>query len=633
MSGVAGIVYWDGRLVEPGAIEGMTAAMQHRGPDGITHWRQGPVALGQCMLRTTPESLEETLPLANGDGSLVLVMDGRVDNAPELRHELLGRGAVLRSRADAELVLRAYEAWGEDCVRHIVGECVFFVWDARRQALFASRDAAGTRHFYYHCGPGWCAFASDIRGLLALPEVERRINDFRVLDYLVPAFDRTDQVDTFVADVFRLPAGHSMRFTARGVDNWRWWHPAELEPQRFASMDECAEAFMAQLQEVVLPRLRGLRPVGAMLSGGLDSSTLVGLISHRMRDALDQPLHTVSLIRDDRENCLDWQSIQTVLTSDPWLRPTVLTTDKVDEVWPQILSAAAQSHDPFAIANGLTYHLAYQAAGEAGCGVLLDGMAGDLLFHDMSGTMEAVVRRRLWDRLPDLWQTFRNHDFGRSPARELALMAARVHVPGALRGMWRRRGDARRMTQGDLAGVDRELAQAYLRARRSPAYLDGMATWQVNEQADHAARFTSGLNSFGHETYGPLAFACGVEPRSPYSDRRLIEFAIRMPLQAKLAMPRYKHLLRMGTKGLLPDATRLRRDIGSHPGWSYYCRLALRALEDNSAGSSSVSLISAVHRWRQPATQRRRLVDADEERYGRLCDRLLVAWLETRGLL
>ena len=119
MSGIAGIIHFDGRPVEPGQVEGMTAAMHYRGPDGINHWRKGNVALGQCMLRTTPESLEETQPLTNEDESLVLVMDGRVDNWEELRRDLLGKGAVLRTRADAELVLRAYEVWGRDCLsRH-----------------------------------------------------------------------------------------------------------------------------------------------------------------------------------------------------------------------------------------------------------------------------------------------------------------------------------------------------------------------------------------------------------------------------------------------------------------------------------------------------------------------------------
>ena len=635
MSGVVGVVHWDGRPVDPGMVEAMTEAIRHRGPDGIAHWRSGPVALGQCMLRTTPESLEETLPLTSDDGQLVLVMDGRVDNAPELRRKLLGRGAVLRTRADAELVLRAYEFWGEECCSHIVGECVFFIWDARRQTLFGARDAAGTRHFYCHGGAGRFAFASEIRGLLALPGIEKRVDDHRVLDYLIPEFDRTDQVSSFFQGISRLPAGHAMRVTAKGVQTWRWWHPAELTPLRFASLAECTEAFMAQLEEVVKPRLRSLRPVGAMLSGGMDSSTLVGLISHRLRGSLSQPLRTVSLIRDDRENCKDWQSIQAILQADPWLQPTILTTAKVDEVWEQLLAVAARADDPFAIGSGLPYHLAYQAASEAGCGVLLDGMAGDMLFHDGRGTLEAVVRRRLWGLLPGLLQTYRNHQWPLSLIRDVIVMGARVNQPDWLRGLVRRQRDERRVAQGDLSGVLPELARAYLDARRTPAYRAGSQTWQPNEQADHANRYTSGLNSFGHETYGPLAFACGVEPRSPYSDRRLIEFGIRMPLEAKLAIPWYKQLLRAGTGGLLPQATRWRQDIGSHPGWTYYERLANHLPTRSPAESNVAPGGQGLQRRLGPDTGPQQQAMSTPElgaHLERLRHLLLVSWLTSWGL-
>src|SRR5271169_5977681 len=111
MSGIAGIVRFDGRPIEPGLIEKMTSAMPYRGPDGINHWVRGSVALGQCMLRTTPESLEEKQPLTNEDESIVLVIDGWLSNGRELRAELLATGVRLRTRADAELVLRAYEVW------------------------------------------------------------------------------------------------------------------------------------------------------------------------------------------------------------------------------------------------------------------------------------------------------------------------------------------------------------------------------------------------------------------------------------------------------------------------------------------------------------------------------------------
>ncbi|MDH5352769.1 MAG: asparagine synthetase B, partial [Betaproteobacteria bacterium] len=168
MSGIAGIIRFDGAPVEPGLVEKMTSAMDYRGPDGINHWVRGSVALGQCMLRTTPESLEETQPLANEDESLVLVMDGRVDNWEELRRELLARGAVLRTRSDAELVLRAYEAWGRECLAHVDGDFALVIWDARRREAFCARDRLGHKPLHYHWDGKAFAFASELHPLLGL---------------------------------------------------------------------------------------------------------------------------------------------------------------------------------------------------------------------------------------------------------------------------------------------------------------------------------------------------------------------------------------------------------------------------------------------------------------------------------
>ena len=570
MSGIAGIIRFDGAPVEPGLVEKMTAAMPYRGPDGINHWVKGPVALGQCMLRTTPESLEETQPLTNEDESLVLVMDGRVDNWEELRRELLGRGALLRTRSDAELVLRAYEVWGEACPDRIIGEYAFFLWDARQQRLFGARDAPGTRHFYYHRGNGWFGFASEIKGLLALGLIEPRLNEERLLDYLVEEFDRDDQVGTFYQDIHRMPAGHAMTVTARGVNSWRYWNPGNLPALHFASLDDCAEAFLEQLRVAVRCRLRSIGPVGAMLSGGLDSSSIVGLVSKEFRSAFAQPLKTFSLVRDDRENCPDWNSIQAMLKDD-WLDPSVIDSARASEVSQSYLERPRTTDEPFAFTHGFTYDLVYQAAGKAGCRVVLDGMAGDLLFYGFTRSMSALLGRKAYTRLPGMLAAYRRHGIdGRITdfARPLAASVA----PEGVRAVYRRIRDRREVRRGDLKQLHRETARRYLSLKRSQRNA-AAGHRSDNDQVAHARMFTSGLLSFGHEVYGQLALSKGVEPRSPFSDRRMIEFAIQMPVEAKLAMPWYKQLLRKGMAGILPEDVRWRTDIGGHPGWRFYERL------------------------------------------------------------
>lgn len=603
MSGIAGIIHFDGAPVEPELVEKMTKAMVLRGPDGINHWVKGSTALGQCMLRTTPESLEETQPLTNEDESLVLVMDGRVDNWEELRRELLGRGAALRNRSDAELVLRAYEVWGETCPDRITGEFAFFIWDTRQRRLFGARDAAGTRHFYYHAGNGWFGFASEINGLLALERIDPRLNESRLLDYLVVEYDRDDEIGTFYQDIFRLPAGHAMSVTERGARIRRYWEPGNLPENHFASLDECAEAFLEQLRIAVKCRLRSIGPVGAMLSGGLDSSAIVGLIRKDFRNELQQPLKTFSLIREDRENCPDWKGIQEML-KDGWIEPTIITSITAKNVCRSYRRSIVNLNEPFALSEGFTDSLVYAAARENGCQVVLDGMAGDLLFYSPGHSMSNIIGRRMYSKIPAILTAYRRHGI-ENGLRTMAWRILAEAAPEGLRAAYRNFRNKREISavnpkqmQGDNLGLlHRETASRFLTARHAQRRQAEGRTKFNNDQSAHARYFTSGMLSFAHEVNGQIALSKGVEPRSPFSDRRMIEFAIQMPIEAKLFAPWYKHALRKSMEGVLPEGVRWRRDIGGHPGWKFHEQLIGEMARGTPNIWSLPHIASTLNKW------------------------------------
>ena len=143
MSGIVGIYYVDGRPVERGTVQGMVSAMAHRGPDGLTTWHEGAVGLGHAMLHTTPESLHEAQPLVHRRGDLVLTADARIDNRADLIRALRPPRPDDRPITDAELILAAYEQWGAECPKHLLGAFAFAIWDAREQRLFCTRDHFG----------------------------------------------------------------------------------------------------------------------------------------------------------------------------------------------------------------------------------------------------------------------------------------------------------------------------------------------------------------------------------------------------------------------------------------------------------------------------------------------------------
>lgn len=280
LSGIAAIIRFDGGVVEPGAIERMTAAMAYRGPDGIAHWRDGPAALGHCMLHTTAESLEEVQPLANEDASLILVLDGWLSNWVELRHELLERGARLRTRSDAELVLRAYEAWGEDCPRRIDGEFAFVIWDRRRQTAFVARDHVGLKSIHYHWDGRRMVVASDIAGILALPDIEAVPNLPKMAEYM--AFDFIDRRETVWCDIMRPLPAHWMRFDAGGSRTGNYWEPPREVSLVYRRDEDYVAHYRELLADCIRRSSRSHRPVACDVSGGLDSSAVFAM-AHQLR--------------------------------------------------------------------------------------------------------------------------------------------------------------------------------------------------------------------------------------------------------------------------------------------------------------------------------------------------------------
>lgn len=288
MSGIAGIIRFDGIPIEPGLVEAMTSGMAHRGPDGIGHWIKGSVAIGNCMLRTTPESLEETLPLANEDQSLVLVMDGRVDNWEELRKELLGRGLLLRNRSDAELVLRAYETWGRDCLSHIEGDFALAVWDRGLQKLFCARDRMGIKPFNYYWDGRTFVFASELHAILQLPTVLEEPNEGMLAEFL--AFEWYSRDETPWKGIYRLVAAHCMEISGRGLKTEQYWEPSLEEVLPYKTENEYVEHYRELFSDAVRRLSRSHRPIAIQVSGGLDSSAVFSMAEHlRIQGRLKAP--------------------------------------------------------------------------------------------------------------------------------------------------------------------------------------------------------------------------------------------------------------------------------------------------------------------------------------------------------
>jgi asparagine synthase (glutamine-hydrolysing) len=253
------------------ALEAMRSALADHGGDGSGIWARGGAGLGQQLKIATPEDRFERQPLVSHDGLRVLVSDGRIDNRPELSGEL-GRPRLARTVPDSAFILAAYERWGTDCCRHLVGSFSFAVWDAGVKRLLVARSPFSARPVFFHQAADFVAFATMPRALFALPGVPRRLCLDGVADHLILV--PLEPGSSLFQGIGSLEPGHALTVDRRGCQLRAFWRPELRHELRLRSDEEYVEAFTERFDRVVADNLRSVSPVGVLLSGGLDSTSV-----------------------------------------------------------------------------------------------------------------------------------------------------------------------------------------------------------------------------------------------------------------------------------------------------------------------------------------------------------------------
>ncbi len=287
MCGICGIVRVDGApAVERSVIERMTRAMTHRGPDDEGVYAEPAAALGSRRLSIIDLDGGRQ-PIANEDGSLVIVFNGEIYNYRELRAFLVRREHRFRTETDTEVILHLFEELGDEVVAHLDGIFAFAIWDSRRRELFAARDRLGVKPFYFARTRSGLTFGSELRAVLADPGVERRLDLVALNEYL--SFEFVPTPRTMVRGVERLAPGHTMRWDGREVRTRAYWVPslARSESQPPVQWREFAAALRENVAASVRRELVSDVPVGVLLSGGIDSSTIAAFMADAYPGRID----------------------------------------------------------------------------------------------------------------------------------------------------------------------------------------------------------------------------------------------------------------------------------------------------------------------------------------------------------
>lgn len=511
--GIAGYIRLDGREAERAVLSGMTYRLRHRGPDGEGFHITGGTGLGHRRLAILdPEAGAQPMP--NEDGSVWVTFNGEIYNFQELANELRLAGHLLRTRSDTEVIVHAYEQWGEACVEHFRGMFAFAVWDERRQRLFLARDRVGIKPLYYLTLPGLFAFASELQAFEAIPSFRPTI-DLRALD-LYLHFQYIPAPFSIFREVRKLPPAHYVTLDWRGGTEGakRYWKLA-IEPENGLSEADWLDRLDAGLRDTIRHHVVSDVPFGAFLSGGIDSSTVVAYMSQ----VLEQPVHTFSITFDDPEfdeGDFARQVARQLGTRhhEECVRPDTLA----------VLPALVRHYgEPFADSSALpTYYLSKLAAGHVK--MVLSGDGGDENFAGYS-TYAALA----WHH--------------RGPQGVLPRL--RHTVGGLLRGL------GLRPSLGSPDDTWYESAAYFGSAQRSHLWRPEYRQFSVetrrwyDEQLEHAPRadLCSRFQHFDLSNYLPHDILCkvdvasmahGLEVRVPLLDHVFMELMAKMPSQLKL---------------------------------------------------------------------------------------------------
>lgn len=593
MSGIVGIHYFDGRSVERTDLKEMVDVLAHRGPDGSDIWSEGSVGVGHCMLWTTPESLVEKLPLVSQTGDLVITADARIDNRDELLPALGLDNGIPEKITDSQLILAAYQQWGEQCPEQLLGDFAFAIWDKSKQTFFCARDHLGVKPFYYYSSHQAFVFASEMKALLSVSEISPRLNEVRMGDYLTMMME--DQSITIYKSILRLPPAHSMSVSQSGVQLWAYWC---LDPERELQLDSdeaYAKAFREIFTKAVRCRLRSALPVGSQLSGGLDSSSVTCIARKLLAQAGNTPLHTVSNIFEDLPECDEQPFINTVLAQGEMI-PHYVHADQLsplselDQIW-QYEDEALIAPNHF-LSWGLN-----RAAQQAGIRVFLDGFDGDTAVSHGGVRFAELARQQEWESFAREAKAISAHfpispqmllnSYGVVPLQGLAKQARWVAFAKAVHQLHKHLDISRRhllIKHGLKALVPKRMRQIRRRLRRgrsgkptspvsplvNPSFAQRISLAErinmlgrhseqpTTARADHWQALTTGLIAFALEQLDQYAAAFSLEARHPFMDKRLIEFCLALPSEQKLYQGWSRMVLRRALADVLPETIQWR---------------------------------------------------------------------------
>lgn len=549
MSAIFGIFNRKGHPIAADKLVPMRLAMAYWGPDGSSTLCEGSVGLGHLMHYNTVESLGEVLPYRDETRQLCITAAARLDNRTDLFRKLQILPAEQATMPDSLVILKSYEKWGRDCPKYLLGDWSFAIWDAEQQQLFIARDHMGMGGLYYYWNHEILIFASSLKGVLALSEVPQQLNPVAIAQF---STEGSRDAFTCYRDIFQLTPAQAMTITPEKIDVQHYWHPQDIPAVHFKSDQAYVEAFLEIYTEAVNCRLRTIRPIGLMLSGGLDSSSIAALAAPELAQR-NTPLHAFSL----RPAYDVSKTVSATRCGDetPFIEAIDAFVGNIDVKFThyehftpftglqQALAILAQPD--YSIAFGYWFLNLLQVAQQKNVGVLLNGAYGNMTISyegNREQYLSALIQRgqaALLLQEIDGWR--KTH--GASAWHAIKSNVVKPLIAPLQRSYKRRFSHPRLLidrTQARTILQDNPVANPSLEAIRKRSSPPFRSIYNL---------FQGGHAAYQHE----LGAAFGIDVRTPPLDKRVVEFCLGIPNEQYTHAGQHRLLIRRAMSGHLPE--------------------------------------------------------------------------------
>ena len=560
MSAICGIVGLGEHPVPEHSLERMMRALEQHGPDGRGYWRGDSVALGHQMMHVAPESLNEQLPFYESESRIAVTSNARLDNRADLLESL--ELPPLSEMPDSRLILESYKKWGTACAERLIGEFAFCIWDDRDRSLHCFTDPMGIRPLFYTEVPGkYFAVASEVAPLLRLGDTPLPVNERRLAMLGVSALTvYLEPETTCFQGLRRVPPATVLSVTNTTRRAHEYWRPEITARLDFKSDAECREAFQEVFFAAVRPRLRSAFPVASMLSGGLDSSGIVGVAS-RLLAAGNESLMTLSIVPmpSARGQVADETEFIERFRETPNLEMRYVSAPEqgpFDDLEHLVQSASLCSYSY----QHFLYTALIRAARKGNARSILDGHGGEYSAScDPRGYLAELLLAAKWKTLIRELRSLDAKD--RIKWRPVKSSVLRPLFPYSLLKLLNRHRQYENLIEfpvrpdfvQDVLGRDMfRIRDRLFRALEDyPDHRKNMASDTVYQQRDLRQRSHAGFVDYQN-----------AELSYPYLDRRVLEFALAVDGRFKYQEGRSRRLLRLGLDGLLPRAILERNSKG-----------------------------------------------------------------------